>query len=225
MGLTEKYAEIHFSAAESVRRGDYSPDVVPVTGGSRWGLSLVALPEPAIARRLAKTALALSGAASNRHVAYQPNDIHITVRSLEGHEHQVSEETVTNYLSRIRRLTENLGEIQVDVRGLSATRGGVIACGYPNDTLVILRSRLLQDWQAHGFESIPGGDGDGNRDTAHSSLMVFRPGGSPEPQLVDLIESKANTQFGAVTTRTLALVSYQVSEDSVRLHRRAEISW
>lgn len=225
MELAQKYAEIHSSSAEIVRSGSYTPDAVPATGDSRWGLSLVVLPDPRIAQRLADAARELGRAAANPHIAYQPDDIHITVRSLEGHERPVSDETVRNYLDRIEPLTKNLDGLRIELRGLFTTRGGVIAGGHPNQVLTTLRSRLLQDWQAQGFESIPGGDADGSRDTAHTSLMVFRAGAHPETTLVDLIESAADTHFGTITARALALVSYQVTEDSIHLNHRAEITW
>lgn len=225
MELAQKYAEIHSSSSEIVRSGNYTPDAVPETGDSRWGLSLVVLPKPEITHRLAEAAQDLGEAAANPHVAYRPDDIHITVRSLEGHENYVSDETVRNYQDRIEPLTKDLADLRIDMRGLFATRGGVIAGGHPNQVLMTLRSRLLQDWQTQGFESIPGGDAGGSRDTAHTSLMVFRAGGRPETTLVDLIESATGQQFGTITTRTLALVSCQVTEDSIRLKPRAEITW
>lgn len=98
------------------------------------------------------------------------------MRSLEGHERHVSDQTVAKYRKRIGKLVNRVGDIQIELHGLAVTRGGVIACGYSNETLRTLRSRLLQDWQARGFETTPGGDGENSRDTAHASLMVFRAG-------------------------------------------------
>lgn len=117
--LREIYDHIHMSNVPEVRTGRYIPDPLPTHGDSRWGLSLVALPPREIAARLASTAHALRQTASNPHVAYGREDVHITVRSLEGHDAELTDATVDSYHRGVTHLVSEMSTLRIRLRGLS----------------------------------------------------------------------------------------------------------
>lgn len=219
-----RYDRIHESSRSAVLNGTYRDDTVPTDADPRWGLSLVALPPADLAERLAGLAADLAARATNPHVPYEAANVHVTVRSLEGYASVIPPAVVATYADRVGRLLTGLDELTIAFGGTAVASTGVIARGFPNHTLRELRDRLRRDAAEHPPLLYPSGDAGRVRDTAHASLLVFRAGFGPDPDLVRAVEA-ARHEFGAFTTRRLALVSYRVRVDAVRLVRLADLAW
>ncbi|WP_281883667.1 2'-5' RNA ligase family protein [Agromyces rhizosphaerae] len=218
--LTALHRRIHESAAEAVRAGRPAVDPVPVDGDARWGLSLVALPDADTRAALQAAAAGLASTTANPHVAYDAGDLHMTVRSLEGFADEVPEAVIDRYCERLTSALRGVGPLTVRFEGMFLTSTGVVACGHPDPVLPLARERLAADAAAHGWNQVRGGDAARIRDTAHVSLMVFRDAAARDDRLVDHVEASHGTALGTMTVDRLALVTYTVSGDGVKLHRR-----
>ncbi len=156
---------------------------------------------------------------------YRPEGVHITVRSLEGYVEDVPEDVVADYQQRITRLAAGLPAIGVEMRGVGASPSGVLAHGYPSPALDDLRQRLAQDAAAHPWAQARSGDANRVRNTAHATLLLFRPAPQPDPELAHAISKFKDHDFGSFETRAADLVTYRLSEDEIRVDVRARVEW
>ncbi|MFJ8046265.1 2'-5' RNA ligase family protein [Kitasatospora sp. NPDC096147] len=212
--LHAKYRDLSSAADRALRSAAHHPDPVPTDGDPRWGLSLVLRIEGEVRDALCAELAALAAARRAPHLVYAPEHLHSTVRSLEGFRDEVPPGLVDRYAALVREAVAGLPEIEIDFRGLGASEGGVFACGYAGPGLTELRERLRR---ARPASDRPGGDGDRVRDTAHVSLMVFRPPLVPEPGLADHVAARRDTAYGTVRVRSLSLVRYRPTADSAGL--------
>lgn len=215
--LVQLHQHLHDSASRYVRAGEIVPDPVPSAGDERWGLSLVIIPDKFTRQRMSACAAEIALLSANSHSVYSADDLHLTVRSLEGFANSVPERVVEAYSRRLTRALAGVGPIRVTMRGVYLTATGVVACGVPNDALRTARDRLAGDAAEHGWIQFRGGDAGRVRNTAHASLIVFGPGAERDDKLVDHVESLRGEYFGEIVASRLALVRYDVSRKSVSL--------
>lgn len=223
MALSALHQRIHDAAVPMIRQGTPQVDPVPAHGDPRWGLSLVAIPDESVRRTLAVRAAELAEVSENPHVAYLSPDLHVTVRSLEGFASHVDDDVVRRYSDRVREVLHDVNEIEIGFQGLFLTSTGVVTCGLPDDNLQKARERLAVDADQNGWMLVEGGDSNRVRNTAHASLMVFRQGKHRDDALVDAVNASCDETFGTMLVHRLALVTYVVTESSVRLVKRAEV--
>jgi 2'-5' RNA ligase len=211
--LTHLYDRVGEAGEPALRSGRYAGEQPPVTGDPRWGLSAVIVPPPDLADRLAAIAAELTRLQRGPHLSYQAEDIHFTVRSLEGFQEQVERSVVEQYAAQLRTALGGL-RLQVRLRGLVASPGGVFACGYPNPAIAVLRHRLHEAARDRA-PAIPSVDAKRIRNTFHASLTVLRPPACAEAALADRVAALRTCDLGEFAPRQVDLVSYEWSAGSV----------
>ena len=82
--LKLKYRAMWDQAEDAVRSGTYQPDPAPQHGEPRWGVSLVALVDGEVRDKIEDDLARLVPQVGAQHFVYSPQDLHMTVRSLEG---------------------------------------------------------------------------------------------------------------------------------------------
>lgn len=223
--LHEKYRRLRTSGDRLLRGGGYHADAIPSHGDPGWGLSVVIRIEGAVRTALGPELDRIAQLRRGGHLVYAPDHLHSTVRSLEGFQTEVSTGQVDHYVRPMRRAVAGLGPLAVEYRGLTGSERGILACGYPSDSLRMVRERLRQDYREDRSASsgVTGGDQDGIRDTAHTSLVVFREPAVEEPDLADYVQRRAEADLGRLEVRRLSLVRYRPTVDSVHLTELARV--
>src|ERR1022692_1422543 len=221
--LQHKYRYIWAASEPSLRRGDHKPDSIPLHGDRRWGLSLVLRVDGSVRDRLRTELAALASLRHAPHLVYSADHLHSTVRSLEGFQDEVPASQIEHYAAQLRRVARGLAPIEIEDAGLSGSAGGILACGYPSDSLITLRQRLLEDQLPLGALGVEPAYGTMIRDTAHVSLMIYRPPLLPETAIADYVSSRSERHFGTITVTSLSLVRYNPTLESVCLTELASI--
>lgn len=216
--LRDKYARLWAEAREHLAAGTYLPDPPPRHGEPRWGLSLVALVDGHVREAVARDLGPIGDAVGAQHFVYRPNNLHLTIRSLEGYQDPIPAEQLDYYAAQVADAAGAAGQIEVDLTGLGGSRGGVFVCGYPNDGVVRLRERLHELGSRRGPRGVPSNDYSTMRDTAHVSLAVFQAPATPERRIADFVATRATTRYGKLKNPRLALVSYTLSTGSIEMN-------
>ncbi|AUG80524.1 hypothetical protein CFP65_5842 [Kitasatospora sp. MMS16-BH015] len=221
--LGETYRSLWRVGERALREATHQPDGIPEHGSPRWGLSLVIRVTGAPREALAAELAVLAEHCAGPHLVYRPEDLHLTVRSVEGFADEVAEEHVDHYARQARRAVRGLGPLAVTLRGIGGSPGGLFACGYATPALQQLRHRLHADTPPGGYLGVPGGDARRIRDTAHASLVVYRPPVRPEAALADHVSAEADTEYGTLAVTALSLVRYRPTATRVAMEELARI--
>lgn len=216
--LEAKYSAMWNDAAAALEAATYTADSRPSHGDPRWGLSLVALVGERVAEEFKEPLASIRKLLSPHHLVYEPEDLHITVRSLEGYQREVPDEQIEFYKGQIRSCLRQRGELGVELAGLAGSPGGLFAPGYPNDELQSLRDELHRLGSANGPRAIASNDYKAVRDTAHVSLAVFQAPVVKEPAIVDWVEDHADAPEVTLERPELALVSYTLDHERIRMN-------
>ena len=105
--MTRSPETIHQRGRDAVLAGRAVLDVPPVPGGTRWGLSLVARPDPGAAEQLqGMAAEAVAHAGPGQWVTASPGSTHLTVTYLEGVHRDIGpdDEAVRRFADAVGRL-------------------------------------------------------------------------------------------------------------------------
>ncbi|MFB7667283.1 2'-5' RNA ligase family protein [Kitasatospora sp. NPDC056138] len=222
--LTVKYRNLWTEADSALRAGSYTADTLPRHGDPRWGLSLVVGIENETRSRIAQDLGPIATALSPHHFVYSPENLHSTVRSLEGYQDEVPREQVSHYEDQIRRALRGCPPIEIELVGLAGSKGGIFVCGYPNDGLTELRRRLHDRALADGPRAFASNDYRNVRDTAHVSAAVFQAPVVPEQVIGELVAARSEKEYGRVKVSALDLVSYSLDQGAITMNRLATIT-
>lgn len=215
MASQAKYDVLWRAAHDRIRDGDLRTDAEPVDGDTRWGLSLVLLPDTATSRRLASLANVLADAYAGEHHIYEARDLHLTIMSLEPYRDHIDTATLHHYVAAVDSARDLL-DVHVELRGRGGSASGVFVQGFDHDTLRPLRSRMreaaaqLHDHVAPAMAFV--------RDTAHISLSVHRRA-CPEPAVVDLVDRMRPHEFGDLDDYHLTLVRYRPGNSGMTIEQ------
>jgi len=186
------YDDIWRASRPHYLRRDVVVEDIPIEGSARWGISAVLRP-------------------STVHVFYGPEDLHVTVRSIEGYREAVSrgDHRVSLYERVLRRALEHLGPVTVEFAGLTASRSSVLLQGWPVASLQDFRNRLYDMLSEVGaIVSGPELSRSSIRKTCHATLaLIGGPLEAPE-RFVEFIDAHRATYYGRITFRQLELVRY-----------------
>lgn len=159
------------------------------------------------------------------HIIYDAARVHVTVRSIEARRAapRADDDRVQQYAQLLAQAALNLGPITFTFRGLTASRSGVMAQGWPEVTgLREMRNVLHRELEEHSLLSGP--EYVRVRTTAHASLAVFTTCLADPAGLVVFIERNRGTDFGACTMDSLDLVFYERGPTSVSLRSLASVA-
>ena len=123
MRPTVRFDELFDEAVPTVLAGGHGRDEPPVEGG-RWPVTVVLLPDDALATRLHEVTLEAARLAGPGHWHTGAAGVsHLTVRALEGYRASVTVEdpAVARYARAMRRAAARCGPVGVEVTGLTLT--------------------------------------------------------------------------------------------------------
>ncbi|MFC7548881.1 hypothetical protein [Plantactinospora sp. GCM10030261] len=206
-GYGEKFDRLFEMGARAVRAGTHHRDSPPVDGG-RWGVSVILPPDRASTARLAEaTSAAMSVAGRHHWPTGSPDAAHVTVRALEAHRTAARREDplVARGAAALRRTAAACRPVRLDLRGLTLTPSGIMACAYPVDPAATdFAARLAKELGADGwFEA------DFNRDIWYATLVHFTgPVADPEA-LVDWVARRRTLDLGRMTTDVAELLRWR----------------
>jgi hypothetical protein len=222
--MASLYRSLWERTDDALRTATYDPDPQPAHGDARWGLSVVFPIDGFVLDALRPELDAMTRLRKSPHLVYAPDDLHSTVRSLEGFQDTVPAAQIEHYAEQLNRLTRGIGPIEVDYVGLSGTPSGIFVCGYPSPTLAELRERLHHDQLPTGPIGVRSVDAKRTRTTAHVSLVVFRPPLTDETNLAEYVSARAATRYGRLAVRSLSVVRYRPTADSVHMEELSRVA-
>lgn len=221
--LVAKFHTMWGDAEPALAEGTYNADSLPRHGDPRWGLSLVVPIEGAIRDAIAQDLGPIAAALSPHHFTYLPENLHSTVRSLEGYQDQVPQHQVDYYADLVENALKDCPPIEIELSGLGGSKGGLFVCGVPSDGLVQLRTRLHEAGTVEGPQAFASNDYTTMRDIAHVSVAVFQAPVVPERSIGGVVSARREKHYGTIRPTTLDLVRYDLAGGEITLSRLAGI--
>lgn len=207
MNLTEHYNQLYKSSSEAILNENYNLDFkINDVSDSRFGITLLLRPSEKIKTEIQFFLKELKSAEPFQYY-YPDSDIHITVMSIiscyEGF--SLEKINVEDYVKVIKKSMEDLGEIKIDFRGVTASNSAVMIQGFPSDeTLNILRNKLRENFRNSTLErSI---DSRYPIAAAHSTVMRFTQKIQNPEKLIQVTDQFRDYNFGGFKAEKLELV-------------------
>ncbi|MDX3339697.1 hypothetical protein PV409_17175 [Streptomyces sp. ME02-6979.5a] len=221
--LAAKFHTMWGDAEPALAEGTYSADSIPRHGEPRWGLSLVVPIDGAIRDAIAQDLGPIAAALSPHHFTYLPENLHSTVRSLEGYQDQVPQDQVDYYADLVETALKDCPPIEIELSGLGGSKGGLFVCGVPSDGLVRLRTRLHEAGAVEGPRAFVSNDYTTMRDIAHISVAVFQAPVVPEHSIAGVVSALREKRYGTIRPAALDLVRYDLAGGEITMSRLAGI--
>ncbi|MFY1672760.1 hypothetical protein ACN27G_22815 [Plantactinospora sp. WMMB334] len=192
---------------DAILAGTHHRDSPPVDGG-RWGLSVVLPPDRACTARLAAlTAEALAIAGPDHWPTGAPEAVHVTVRAIEAHRSSVpdGDPLVRRCASAVRRAAAACRPVRLELRGVTLTPSGVMACAHPVDSAADrFAARLGTELGADArFEA------DFSRDIWYATLLHFTGPLRDPATLVEWAADRRATDLGVSVAATADLLRFR----------------
>ncbi|WP_431036260.1 2'-5' RNA ligase family protein [Streptomyces sp. P6-2-1] len=222
-GLAAKFDAMWGDAEAALAEGTYRADPRPRHGDPRWGLSLVVPVRGAVGEAITRDLGPIAEALSPHHVTYLPENLHCTVRSLEGYQDEVPQDQVDHYADLVDTVLKSCPPIEIALRGLGGSRGGLFVCGVPGEGLVRLRTALHEAGAANGPRAFASNDYAAVRDIAHVSVAVFRTPVVPERSIAGVVSARRTKHYGTIRPSALDLVRYDLAGAEITMSRLATV--
>lgn len=172
--LHTHYGAMWEGAFASIAAGDIECDRRLAAGPDpRRGLTVIARPGPALAARFDALLERLAAAAPGQY-RHPVADMHLTVLSLftVGDDPAFALARLDQYRAAVQEAVRAIDAFGIEFRGITLSRGAVMACGYPQDGMLeMLRERLRAQLRERGLDGTL--DGRYRLVTAHSTLLRF----------------------------------------------------
>jgi hypothetical protein len=169
--------------------------------------------------RAALVAEEIAAVAGRHHVVYGLDDLHVTVRSLEGFRvFEPGDEAVARYIDVLEREARSLRSLPIHFDGVAPTLSGAIALsstGSPQ--LRALRKRLHRRLAA--LAPVPGPDARRPRERTHMSLVLFTGPLVDADATAARLTELGDFDLGVARFDRLELVRFERSERNVRIVR------
>ena len=224
--LQSRYDAIWIEAAPALARGDVACDAQLAAGNDpRRGLTLIARPDAQLAASFSALLDRLTDIEPEQYRHPIP-DMHITVLSLftATVDHEPELARANAYGAAVAAAVQGTPPFVVDFNGITASRGAVLAQGFPRgDVLAGLRDRLRDELRARGLDGSL--DGRYKLVTAHSTLLRFvQPLTAPAPFHHTLAQLR-DTPLGTMHVDALELVQndWYMSSATLAQHARYEL--
>lgn len=194
-------------AVPLIQQGRHQRDCAPVPGG-RWPVSVVLRPDLKSAEKLEQTMAEVEVYAGPGHFRTGIADsVHFTVRALEPYREAAGadDEAVQRYARAMRRAARTVERIELDLVGLTLTRGSIMACAYPVDVnantfMDVLTDELADNaWFEAGFR----------RDIWYANILHFAADIAAPAELVDWVEQRRNLDLGRTVMDACELVRFR----------------
>lgn len=221
MNLAEHYNQLYKTSSEAILKENYSLDSkINDPSDSRFGITLLLRPSEKIKVNVQLFLKELKAAEPNQYY-YPDSDIHITVMSIiscyEGF--SLDKINVEDYIRIIQKSLEDLDEIKIEFRGITASNSAIMVQGFPSDgTLNNLRNKLRENFRNSTLEQSI--DSRYSIATAHSTVIRFIENLQNPSKLIEVVEQFRDYNFGEFTADKLELVFndwYQRKENTIHL--------
>lgn len=218
--LESKYAGMRGTFGSALRTGTHRASMPPCAGEPPWGASLLISLGTPMSQSLAQLAERCRRLARGRVLAYGSDDVHITVRSLEGFRgtplNQARRDELCAY---VEASLVGASPFTLGMNGLAGGGDTVFACGYPSPELAQLRNTLHRHRDLIGGTGPVSPDASRVRDTAHASLMVFRDQAIAEPEVAALLDDLREADLGDECVKELVLAEFSPTISGAGMHR------
>jgi 2'-5' RNA ligase len=217
--LQTHYDGIWERSADALRAGQIDCDPRLALGPDpRRGLTVIARPQAPLASRFERL-LDQLGEIEPHQYRHPLADMHVTILSLftvcEDYHGQLAR--CEDYRAAVREAVLGMPAFEIEFRGLTASRGAVLAQGFPRDaTLDALRERLRTQLRARGLDASL--DQRYKLVTAHATLLRFmRPLAQPG-RFAEALAGLRDAPLGTMRVQSveLALNDWYMSSGTLR---------
>jgi len=218
--LQAHYDAMLARSIDAIRAGDLELDSHLLAGADpRRGLTLIARPDAALAVRLAAVLDMLETIAPGQY-RHPQSDLHITILALftACEDYHAELARLPDYRAAAHAALAGMPAFDIELRGITASSGAVLAQGFPGDgTLTLARERLRAQLRARGLDASL--DGRYKLVTAHVTLLRFvRP--LPDPaRFVDALKALRTKPLGTLRVHGVDLVQNDWTMRSETLRR------
>jgi|GEM_PF-6655526 len=219
--LATIYDDLWSRGRQALSSGRLVAESLPSPGTSRWGISAVFRPWSRALAECSEDCRLLVGPDS---VVYGEDNLHVTLRSLEGWRSEVADQddALGVYRDVLTSVVKHRPAPRIRFRGLTASASGVHVQGWPLDDVQALRIELhatLLERLLAARLPITGPETKRVelRRTAHATLAMYGPKVAHADELCAFIERHRDTDFGEQCFETLWLVGYRRTSQSVAL--------
>jgi hypothetical protein len=209
--LSEEYDRIFRMSRDALTVGLVTPDTIPEHGSWRWGVSLIFRLPTGLSKPLVDQAVEVANLAGSEHIYYQPEDLHMTVRTLEPFRKLLSldDDCLSRYNRAINGVCRLVPPFKIEYRGLTASGQSILVQGWPEgDRLMDLRIQLHYALADEGLAFPPEDEPRRIRRTAHTSICVLTGTLIAPQRLVDLITRRRHHIYGWTTVSQLEVVYF-----------------
>jgi 2'-5' RNA ligase len=218
--LQNHYGAMWDRAFAAIAAGDIECDHRLAAGPDpRRGLTVIARPGPALAARFDALLDRLAAVAPGQY-RHPAADMHLTVLSLftVSDDPSFAMARLDDYRAAVRAAIHGIAAFEIAFRGITLSRGAVMACGFPRDGMLeTLRERLRAQLRERGLDGTL--DGRYRLVTAHSTLMRFA-GPLQDPlRFARELEAWGEEPLGQMRVQEVELVvnDWYMSHQSLRL--------
>ncbi|MGH8793678.1 MAG: hypothetical protein ACRDXX_13675 [Stackebrandtia sp.] len=209
-----------------LRAGEIHVDGPPGAGGPRFGISAVLRPEGEIVDRLTELGRQAAAIAGGGHWVHDGRMLHTTLRCLEAHSARDldGDARLARYAAALDEAAAATPAIELELRGLAAHKGGVMAMGHDSsEAFPRLRKIYVDALDARGVEHY---ERSFTRDLWYLSLLHF---GAPVPDpaaLADWAASRRDQRIGSVVYRSVQICGWRLVDGSMiaRILHEAKLS-
>lgn len=221
MNLQEHYNQLYTKSSEAILAGNYKLDSdLKNESDSRFGITVLIRPSEAVKANI-QLFLAELKAIDPEQYYYADSDIHITVLSIiscyEGF--ALDQISVEDYIDIIQESINDLGEIKIRFRGVTASPSAIMIQGFPSDeTLNTLRDKLRVNFKSSTLQQSI--DSRYAISTAHSTVVRFQENLQNPERLMQIVENFRDFDFGEFTVENIELVYndwYQRDKNTIHL--------
>jgi len=221
MNLNEHYNQLYKTSSDAILAGNYKIDKhINDRSDSRFGITLLIRPSEAIKANI-RFFLEQLKAIDPAQYYYPDSDLHITLMSIiscyEGF--TLDKIKVEDYIEIIRKSLIDLGKIEIEFRGVTASPSALMIQGFPsNKSLNILRDKLRENFKKSALQQSI--DSRYAIATAHSTVMRFQEKLQNPKKIMAITKQYHDYNFGTYTIENLELVYndwYQRKENTIHL--------
>ena len=222
--LESRYAKIREGNRQAIIENDIVVDSLPQPGELRWGISTVFRPK--LSAELWRDIADLRNTMGEVHAAYDPNSVHVTVRSNEGFRANIvaNDSDVAGYADAMKAVIEGHQPFEVTFKGMIGVRTGVLLCGYPHFDLIELRKKYFLELGARNLVR-PGPEPtiENVRNTCHASMVMFSEPLSDAKMFTAHLDKLVNRDYGTVVIEEFDIVSYSRTLSQIKTVTHATV--
>lgn len=207
---TAIFDRLFAEAAPLIRRGLHDRQTPPVQGG-RWPISVVLRPSNLVAVRLQQVMSEVEIYAGPRHFRTgSAGSVHFTVRVLERYRELVGDcdELVGRYARAMARAAAQVEPVQLDLVGLTLTRGSVMVRAVTTDG----NGSRLMDLLAGELQDDGWREADLRREIWYANILHFAADIARPKELITWVAQRRRLNLGRAVLDTAELTRFRYED-------------